>query len=88
MLRRMFTAHPASVGETYSEHFMVAFTIGRRMAMGAVVCLVHALLPFLFVTTGSRIIGDLHARAVSHRRRAGKDSARDSNPDRQTEISA
>jgi hypothetical protein len=88
MLRRMFTAHPASVGETYSEHFMVAFTIGLRMAMGAAVCLVHALLPFLFVTTGSRIITDLHARAVSHRRTAGKDDSQDGNPDRQTEVPA
>jgi hypothetical protein len=84
----MFSAHPASVDETHSEHFVVAFTIGLRMAMGAVVCLVHALLPFLFVTTGSRIITDLHARAVSYRRTAGTDDPQHGNPDRQTEVPA
>jgi hypothetical protein len=33
--------------------------------------LVHSVLPFLCVGTGSRMIGELHDSMVTHRRRAG-----------------
>jgi hypothetical protein len=67
MFSRLFTAHPATVGETYTEHFQVATGIGLRMAAGAVACMIHGFLPFLFVKTGSGIISDLYVRAVSRR---------------------
>ncbi len=69
MIRRLFTEHPASVGETYGEHLTVAAGFSLRMVLGAAACLVHALLPFLFVKTGSAIITDLHGRMVTHRDR-------------------
>ena len=56
MLRRLFLAHPASVGESYAEHFGVASRFGARMMAGGVGALVHAVLPFAFNTTGSRTI--------------------------------
>jgi MFS family permease len=34
---------------------------GTRMVLAGLACLLHALLPFLFTTTGSRTIADLHA---------------------------
>ncbi len=69
MIRRLFTEHPASVGETYGAHLMMAGGFSLRMVLGAAACLVHALLPFLFVKTGSAIITDLHGRMVTHRDR-------------------
>jgi hypothetical protein len=69
MARLSFTDHPASVGETYGEHLRAAGGFGLAMVAGGLACLVHALLPFLFVTTGSRIIGALHDRMVVNRRR-------------------
>ena len=69
MVRKWFTDHPASVGETYGQHLAMACGFSLRMAVGAVACFVHALLPFLFVKTGSAIISGLHERMVTHRRR-------------------
>ncbi len=53
MMRSLFTEHPASVDETYTEHLGVAFGFSLRMCLGGLACLVHAFLPFLFVKTGS-----------------------------------
>ena len=69
MSRISLTEHPASVGETYSEHLRAASGFGIAMVGGGLACLVHALLPFLFVTTGSRTIGALHERMITNRRR-------------------
>lgn len=69
-LERLFTEHPESVGETYWQHLAHAAGFGVRMVLGGLCCLAHALLPFLFVTTGSRMIASLHDRMVVNRRRA------------------
>lgn len=71
MIKTLFTAHPASVGETYGEHFVVASGFSARLFTAAIVCAVHALLPFLFEKTGSRIITELYARMVANRVRTG-----------------
>lgn len=68
-MRISFTQHPSSVGESYGEHLVVATGFGARMLAGGLACLVHGLLPFLFTRTGSRIIADLHDRAVVSRAR-------------------
>lgn len=68
MARFSFTEHPASVGETYGEHFCVAGRFGAAMLLGGAACLVHAVLPFLFTRTGSGIITRLHERMVVNRR--------------------
>jgi hypothetical protein len=69
MLRSLFRAHPASVGETYFEHLKSALGFGFGMIGGGMACLVHALLPFLFTSTGSRTITRLHQRMVTNRSR-------------------
>lgn len=69
MLRRLFTEHPASVEETYVEHLGVATSFGLSMILAGLACLVHAVLPFLFVKTGSRVIEGLYGRMVTSRRR-------------------
>ena len=55
-----FTDHPTEVGETYFQHMGVAARTGFKLAGGAFACFVHAIFPFLFVTTGSRVIDKLH----------------------------
>jgi hypothetical protein len=59
---KLFTTHPASVGETYGEHWRFASSTGMTLIGAGCACLVHGLLPFLFVTTGSRTIRTLAAR--------------------------
>jgi hypothetical protein len=41
---------------------------GTRMVFAGVACLVHGVLPFLFVRTGSRAIAELNDRMVVNRR--------------------
>ena len=65
---RIFTDHPASVGESYGEHLVTAAGFGLRMVVAGGACLVHAVLPFLFVKTGSTQITVLHDRMVANRR--------------------
>ena len=66
---RLFTDHPASVGESYAEHLVTASGFGLRMVLAGLACIVHALLPFLFVKTGSVQISTLHDKMLANRRR-------------------
>ena len=67
MFRRFFLDHPASVGESYTEHFRVAGGFGAEMIVGGVGALLHAFLPFVCQTRGSDTINTLHARLVAKR---------------------
>ena len=67
-LHRLFTEHPASVGETYWGHLFRACWFSGKMLLGAGACFVHAVFPFLFVKTGSQTISQLHTEMVTHRR--------------------
>lgn len=69
-LIRAFTEHPASVGESYGEHLGRALCFGTRMIFAGIACVVHGVLPFLFVRTGSQAISELNDRLVVNRRRA------------------
>src|ERR1043166_7653984 len=55
-MRRFFTVHPATVGETYLEHFAFATSLGSRMVAGGLACILHGFVPELCKTTGSRTI--------------------------------
>jgi hypothetical protein len=72
-ISRWFTAHPATVGESYGEHLATATSFGGRMVLAGIACMLHGLLPFLFVRTGSRAVGELNAQLVA-RRSAGSSS--------------
>jgi hypothetical protein len=56
----IFKKHPSSVGETYFQHLRHALWFGIRMFLASLVCICHAFLPFLFQTTGSRMVADLY----------------------------
>lgn len=71
----LFTDHPASVDETYGQHFVAAAGFGLRMIGGGLVCLVHALIPGAFCTRGSDMISELHERMVTNRRRVAESRA-------------
>ena len=69
---KLFTDHPASVNESYVEHMEMSGTFAFWLLVAALCALVHAVFPFLFEKTGSRIITKLHARMVTNRiRNAG-----------------
>jgi hypothetical protein len=64
-----FTDHLSAAGETYLVHLRTAAGFGWQMIAAGVACLIHALLPFLFVRTGSDCICRLHERMHARRRR-------------------
>jgi hypothetical protein len=57
-----FIEHPQEVGESYPEHLATASAFGATMVIGGLCVLVHAVLPFLFVHTGSQTMAKLHRR--------------------------
>lgn len=69
MLKQLFTAHPASVGETYFQHVGQAGSFARDLALAACACSIHAVLPFTFEKTASNLVAGLHDRMVVNRRR-------------------
>lgn len=72
---RLFQAHPASVNETYWQHLGSASRFSLAMILGGLACLVHGVLPFLFVKTGSQTIAGLHDRMIVHRARPPRQMA-------------
>ncbi len=61
-LQRAFIDHPASVDESYLEHARFAAGFAGRLFLAACAAAVHAVLPFMFEKTASRIIAGLYAR--------------------------
>ena len=61
--------HLQEVGETYPQHLQKATGFGVSMIVAGIACLVHGLLPFLFVRTGSDCIRRLHGEMVDKRAR-------------------
>jgi hypothetical protein len=72
LFRSLFIEHPASVDETYAQHFFSALSFGTKMVFAGIACMVHGLLPAVFVTRGSDTISALHERMVVKRRQRGR----------------
>lgn len=73
MISRLFLDHPRSVDETYFEHMAFAAWFATRLFAAAFAATVHAVLPFCFEKTASRIVADLYVR--THNRGAKKGEA-------------
>jgi len=54
-LKGLFTDHPAYNGESYLSHMAYAFIYSALFFSAGIACLIHAIFPFLFTTTGSNI---------------------------------
>ncbi len=62
ILSAIFTDHPATVSESYFEHFRFALSFALSLAGAASAALVHAFVPCLFEKTAGNIIRKLAAR--------------------------
>ena len=61
-MKSLFVAHPQSVDESYGEHMAFAGRFSATLFLAAGAALVHALLPFLFEKTASRMVARLYER--------------------------
>ena len=75
--KKLFTEHPASVGESYVEHMGVALSFASPLLVAGLAGLIHAVLPFLCVTTASGTVKRLHARMMNRRPQPSAQSAQD-----------
>lgn len=66
MFRKLFIEHPASVGETYGEHFVFALSFAGPLLVAGLGAALHAFIPALCQKTGSRTILDLHRRLTGN----------------------
>ncbi|MBT5185298.1 MAG: hypothetical protein HOH19_10550 [Kordiimonadaceae bacterium] len=66
-MRISFTEHPASIGETYFGHLFSALTFCGKLSVALFCCFCHAILPFTFEKTGSRILTGLMDDMVHNR---------------------
>lgn len=57
----LFTDHPASVGESYGEHFLFAGRFSARLMGASLAAAAHAIFPFAFKTTASQQIARMYA---------------------------
>lgn len=64
-IRRHFTEHPASVGETYGEHFKVAAGFAGSLAAAAMAAAVHAVVPSRCTKTASKRIIAMHEQMTT-----------------------
>ncbi len=69
-LKQHFTEHPASVDETYFEHFKVAARFARCLTIAAGAAAVHAVIPSMCTKTASERICALHSEMTSGKRSA------------------
>jgi len=66
----IFSHHPSSVGESWGEHATTARSLAWRLQLAAIAALIHAVLPFMFTKTASKIVAGLHDRMVVHRNKS------------------
>jgi hypothetical protein len=67
MFNKLFCDHPASVQETYVQHFCHAMSFSIKLFKAAFACFIHAVVPGLCIKTGSRAITELHHSMVEFR---------------------
>lgn len=67
MIDRLFLRHPRALGESYAAHAGAAGRFGLAMIVAGLACLVHAVVPALFTSTGSDAVRRLHARLGARR---------------------
>ena len=69
MLKNLFTEHPGSMGESYLTHCRVAIGFALQFLVAGIACLIHAVLPIVFVRTGSRRLARLNQLMSQHARK-------------------
>src|SRR5688500_18167054 len=55
-MKKLFTYHPETVGETYFLHLKFAAIFGFKLMIAGIASLLHAIFPFIFAKTGSNCL--------------------------------
>lgn len=68
VIRKAFLDHPASVDETYFEHFRVSTHYARELLTAGAKAMMHALVPGMCCTSASDKIKQLHGEVTTGHR--------------------
>jgi len=60
--KKHFADHPATVGQTYLEHFAFSASFSLRLLLASFTAIVHAIFPCFFEKNTSRSIEELSQR--------------------------
>ena len=60
----LFTAHPESLDESYSEHLLQALSYSFTLWKAGTACFIHAIFPFLFAKPASNCLIDLTTNLI------------------------
>jgi hypothetical protein len=74
--QKAFTDHPATVDETYFEHFAVSTHYARELAGASMKAVVHAFVPGLCCTSASDKIKQLHGEVTTGARADAAEAAK------------
>ncbi|MDR7038459.1 hypothetical protein J2X36_003223 [Methylobacterium sp. BE186] len=61
-LKRLFTEHPSSLGESYMQHMRASLSYAVPLLGASLAAFVHAAFPFLFKTAASASVKRLYNR--------------------------
>jgi uncharacterized membrane protein YjjP (DUF1212 family) len=86
MFKKLFCDHPASLQESYVQHFFHAMGFSVKLFKAALACFIHALVPGLCIKTGSRAITELHHSMVLFRVDAPEKESANSSSDNAPEY--
>lgn len=66
-IKKIFTQHPNSIGESYLEHFQFASICGIKLAFAGIACFIHSIFPFMFTNTASNTIQKIREEITSRK---------------------
>jgi len=66
-IKKLFTEHPHSLGESYLEHLICAAGYGLRMIFAGFAAIIHSIFPFLFETTASDLAKEITGNVESRK---------------------
>ena len=68
-LKSLFTTHPISVNLTYFEHFKLSLSFGLLLSTASFKAFIHAIFPFIFITSTTDTICDIENQLNKHKRK-------------------
>jgi hypothetical protein len=64
--------HLHETGESYFEHLAFTLRISAGLTLTALVIVIHGLMPFIFIHTGSRLMDGIHRKLAARRGEMGR----------------
>ena len=71
-MQNPFTQHPHRVGQTYLGHLFTACGYSIKLIFLGLACIIHSILPFLFINTASENVMKLAEHFKQRRDNDGK----------------